>query len=68
MKSVSHLLKRVEGRRSVTSASASVVAERGLTEAELDRIVAAGGDPTLGTGGGGKLRSAAEWPPPPRMA
>jgi hypothetical protein len=67
MKSVSYLLKHVDGRRSVTSASASVVAERGLTEVELDRIVAAGGDPTLGTGGG-MLRCAAEWPPPPRMA
>ena len=67
MNSVSYLLEGADGHRGVTSASARVVVEHDLTEAELDRIVAASGDPTLGTGGG-KLRSAAEWPPPPRMA
>jgi hypothetical protein len=65
MKKVSYLLKRVDGDRSVTSASASVAVERGLTEAELDRIVAAGCSSNGSLGVGGNISSAAEWPPPP---
>jgi hypothetical protein len=45
---------------------ASLNPKRALTEAELDRIAAAGGDPN-GALGGGNVRSTAEWPPPPRL-
>jgi hypothetical protein len=62
MKNISYLLMRVHGNGSVTSASDSVAVENGLTGAELDRIAAAGGDPSLGSGPsrGGNLLSHAE--------
>jgi hypothetical protein len=51
--------------RSVASASAGVAVEHGLTEAELDRIAAAGTSSNGSLRGGGNMISAAEWPPPP---
>ena len=59
--------EHVDGDHGVTTRSPVAGTGRELTEVELDRIAAAGGDPTLGTGPGGKVRSAAEWPPPPRL-
>jgi hypothetical protein len=64
MKKVLYLLNRAKTDQSMITSPGTAL-ERGLTEAGLDRIVAAGGSSQGSLGCGGNISSAAEWPPPP---